>query len=160
MLAVIWGLHDGARGQVRLNGQLSDWFRLTLGLRQSAVFSPILFNIFFGEIIRQMRARFLSEGIRGAKIAYRRQGVVGDGLRYGRQKKNVENATIFEVLFADDLVFFAETATDLQQMLSIFNELVRQFGQEISVQKTKVVIISTKIGQEPILEPFFIIGSE
>ena len=72
----------------------------------------------------------------------------------------MENATIFEDLFADDLVFFAETATDLQQMLSIFNELVRQFGQEISVQKTKVVIISTKIGQEPILEPFFIIGSE
>ena len=95
MLAVIRGLHDGARGQVRWNGQLSDWFRLTLGLRQGAVFSPILFNIFFGEIIRQMRVRFLVEGIHGAKIAYRRRGFVGDGLRYGRQKtRNVEHATI------------------------------------------------------------------
>ena len=56
-----------------------------------------------------------------------------------------QKCTIFEVLFADDLMLFGETATDLQHMLRIFNELVRQFGQEkISVQKTKVVIISTK----------------
>ena len=68
-----------------------------------------------------MRARFLLEGIHGAKIAYRRRGVIGDGLSYDRQTRNVEHATIFEVLFADDLVLFAETAMDLQRMLNIFN---------------------------------------
>ena len=55
---VIQGLHDGARGRVRINGQFSEWFNLSIGLRQGAIFSPTLFNIFFGEIIRQMKIRF------------------------------------------------------------------------------------------------------
>ena len=45
-------------------------------------------------------------------------------------------------------------------MLNIFYELVRQVGQEISVQKTKVVIVATKVDPEPIVETVFTVGSE
>ncbi len=68
----------GARGRVRVNGNNSEWFDLAVGLRQGAIFSPTLF-LFLGEIIRQMKIKFRAEGLQGAKIIFRRKGVVING---------------------------------------------------------------------------------
>lgn len=118
MLAVIESLHEGARGRVRIDGKSSDWFDLSIGLRQGAIFSPTLFNIFFGEIIKQMRTKFRYEGLVGAQILFRRNGTIVSGARKFRWgDRNVELATIYEILFADDLVLLASTADELQRMI-------------------------------------------
>jgi len=144
MLTAIKGLHEGARGQVRVDGCTSEWFPLSVGLRQGAIFSPTLFNIFLGEIIRQMRVKFHAEGFEGAKIVFKRTGVVTRGVQWCAGEAHTDIEYIFEALFADDLVLFASRAGELQRMIDILNKIVKDFGQEISVQKTKIMVLQMK----------------
>lgn len=144
MLAAIKGLHDGARGRVRLDGMMSDWFDLSLGLRQGAFSSLMLFNIFFGEIIRQMKAKFREEGLVGAELVFKCKGVTRSSPSFQPEDHIVETATVSEVLFADDTKLCASSAEELQRMINLFDDIIRQFGQEISVSKTKIMVVEMK----------------
>ena len=59
MIAVIRQFHDGMQARVRMDdGELSDWFEVTQGLRQRRVLSPLLFNIFSTAVIEVVLVRF------------------------------------------------------------------------------------------------------
>ena len=52
-LNMVIQLHDDQRGQVRLNGDLSDPFAISNGVKQGCVLAPTLFSIFFSMMLRQ-----------------------------------------------------------------------------------------------------------
>ena len=59
MLTVIRQFHEGRRARVCTDdGEHSEWFDVTQGLRQECVLSPLLFNVFFAEAIHVVLVRF------------------------------------------------------------------------------------------------------
>ena len=51
MLTVILKFHEAMRARVRTDdGEHSEWFDVTQGLRQGCVLSPLLFNVFFAAV--------------------------------------------------------------------------------------------------------------
>ena len=52
VLTVICQLHEGMRARVRADdGEHSEWFDVTQGLRQGCVLSAFLFKVFFPAVI-------------------------------------------------------------------------------------------------------------
>ena len=59
MLTVIRQFHEGMPAHVRTDdGEHSEWFDVTQGLRRGCVLSPLLFNIFFAAVTHAMVVRF------------------------------------------------------------------------------------------------------
>ncbi|CAB1118861.1 unnamed protein product [Ectocarpus sp. CCAP 1310/34] len=66
LIEVIRQFHDGMRARVRMDdGELSDWFFVTQGVRQGCVLFPLLFNIFFAEVLEVVVIRFSEPGVLG-----------------------------------------------------------------------------------------------
>ena len=59
MLTVIRQFHEGMRARVCTDdGEHSEWFDVTQGLRRGCVLSPLLFNVFFAAAIHAVLVRF------------------------------------------------------------------------------------------------------
>ena len=58
MIAAIRQFHDGMGARVRPDdGVCSNWFQVEQGLRQRCVLSPLLFNIFFADVLTVVSQR-------------------------------------------------------------------------------------------------------
>ena len=51
LIQVIENLYNKATSAVYLNGDIEDWFRTTVGVRQGCLLSPTLFDIFLERIM-------------------------------------------------------------------------------------------------------------
>lgn len=141
LIGLIKGLLIGSAAQIRIKGAIVADFSLDMGLKQGSVFSPLLFNIFFGAIIDAWQARLLGKGV---PLIFNLKGnfMSVDALRVaaGRQNK-----CISDLLFADDAEIVASSAEDLQFMLDVFVEVTAAFGQQVSVKKTKVMVVNKRV---------------
>lgn len=94
--------------------KLSKPFKISNGVRQGSVLTPIIFNIFFTYFGTMMYATF-----RVIFLKYRLKGSLFDILRLNDKIKNTR-ATMFEVLFVDDYALLAHLECDLQVFVSRF----------------------------------------
>ena len=126
--------HDNMTGQVLSNGEVSEPFNITNGVKQGCVLAPVLFNLFFTCVL----SHAIKDLDLGVYLRYRLDGSLFDLRRLNAKTKVVERM-IMEALFADDCALMAHKETDLQLIANRFAEASRLFGLTISLGKTEVL---------------------
>ena len=63
VLTIARNFNEGKRARVRTgDGEHSEWFDITQGVRQGGVLSPLLFNVFFAAVLHALLIRFSKDG--------------------------------------------------------------------------------------------------
>ena len=107
------GIYTAVQAAVKVNGQLTEWFDVTLGLKQGCVISPFCFNMYLNDLIEDINS-------------------LGCGIQIGNQN-------ISMLCYADDIVLMATKETDLQNMLTKLEVWCNLWRMSINVDKTKIV---------------------
>ncbi|CAH0727176.1 unnamed protein product, partial [Brenthis ino] len=149
---------------VALDGEQSEFFPVTCGVKQGCVLAPTLFALYFAVVVREV----LQTSVEGVRIRFRTNGRLFNLARLKACTK-VSYAMITEIMYADDLCFLAETPDGLQQLMSRFHQACCKFGLKINVKKTEVMstdmhgheTLSIKLGEDVLqqVDKFCYLGS-
>ena len=109
-IAMVRQSHDGMHARVQNDGEFSDPFPVTNGVKQCSVLAPTLFNIMF---CAMLTAAF-PDGDNGIPIRYRFDGKLFN-LRRLQAKSKVQTEVLDGFLFADDMAKGAPTEEKMQK---------------------------------------------
>ena len=133
-ISMIRLFHDGMTGQALSNGNVTEAFAISNGVKQGCVLAPVLFNVFFTCMLSHT-VRDLEKGV---YIHYGFDGSLFDLRRLNAKTKSLQSL-LQEVLFADNSALVAHTESDLQLMLDRFSRASKLFGLTVNLGKTKVL---------------------
>ena len=106
-------LYKTVKSCVRINGMSTDFFDVKCGLKQGCLLSPLLFNLYIDDLIRDMN--LLNIGIK------------------------IDDEKICILLYADDVILIADTEEDLQTLLKCLHDWSERNGLKINKDKSKIV---------------------
>ena len=127
-------LHDGMRATVLDNGDTSESFPVTNGVKQGCVLAPTLFSMVFAAMLHDAS----QNNDDGIQLKYRTDGGVFN-LRRLKSNTKLKVATPRELLFADDGALNSNTEAEMQQWVNHFSRACDNFGFTISTKKTEVM---------------------
>ena len=136
-VGVVRSFHDGMMARVIENGDVSEPFPVTNGVKQGCVLAPTLFSLLFAEML----STALTQTSAGIRIRYRTDGRFFD-LRRLKANTKVREALVRDFLFADDCALASHTEEDLQRLADCFSTAAKAFGLTISIKKTEVLLQS------------------
>ena len=114
---------------IQFDGSTSDYFQVKSGVKQGCVLAPTLFGIYFATLLHHA----LKESEDGIYIRTRL-----DGSLFNLQRLTTE-ASISELLYADDAALTAHSKDALQRLLYSLARAWDLFTLTISVKKTEVI---------------------
>ena len=104
-------------------GKICQSFSTKIGLKQGAVLSTILFKLCIIDL-----ADFLNK----------ESNIEEDQLHIPK----LDNVTINNLLFADDLTILSKSKYDLQKKISNLENYCEKWGLEVNLDKTKVMVLT------------------
>ena len=114
LITIIKSLYEKATSEVLYNGITGDWFRTTVGVRQSCLLSPTLSNIFLEKIMT-------------------------DALQNHEGTVKVGGRIITNLRFAYDIDGLAGKEEELENLVKKVETASTAHGMEISLEKTKIM---------------------
>jgi hypothetical protein len=118
IIRVLLNIYTGQRVRVLWNGIYSECFAVSNGVKQGGIISPILFSIYFDEVLCQLQS-------------------AGVGCYIGK-------FFVGALAYADDLTLLAPTASAMRRMLAICERFADEFHVTFNVAKTKCVIFASR----------------
>ena len=113
MLSAIKSLYNDVSYSVKVNGHLTDWFKVNNGVKQGCVLSCSLFQIYLNDLAQQINQ--LQCGIK------------------------VDDRDISLLMFADDVALVAKNHHDLQRMLDCVAEWCQKWKLNLNADKSKII---------------------
>ena len=114
-LNIIMSMYSKVKSRVKYNNKTGDEFFCRLGVRQGECLSPLLFSLFLNDI----EESFIHSGLEGLDI---------------------DTFKLFLLLYADDIVIFANSAEQHQESLNILSDYCSRWKLTVNVAKTKVMV--------------------
>ena len=116
------------------DGNASDPFPVTNGVKQGCVLAPTLFSLLFSAMLMDA-FRDTSPGI---PIRYRCDGKLFNPRRLQAVSK-VKDTVIRDLVFADDCALNANNEQEMQLEMDVFSTACDNFGFTISTKKTEMM---------------------
>ena len=107
-IAMVQQFHDGMNARVQDDGEYSEPFPVTNGVKQGCVLAPTIFSMMFSAILKDT----FRDGDVGVCFRYRTDGSVFN-LRRLQAKTKVQEDIARDFLFADDCALNAGTEPDM-----------------------------------------------
>ena len=108
-------MYKHVKSKVKLHNVVSEGFECMLGVRQGECLSPFLFAMYLNDLEEEFR-------LKGS-----------DGIDIGMLK-------IFLLLYADDIILFAQSSEELQNSLDILFGYCQRYKLSVNTSKTKVMV--------------------
>ena len=132
-IAIVRQFHDGMMARVLDDGQPSEAFPVTNGVKQGCVLAPTLFSTVFSAMLTDA-FRDCEPGI---NIKFRTDGKLFNPRRLQAVTKVKE--TVLRLFFADDCALNASDEHEMQVEMDSFSAACNNFGLSISTKKTEVM---------------------
>jgi len=124
MYLALRSMYASVTAYVKVNGERTGRFGVETGLRQGAVLSPVLFNIFINDLVGELTA-------------------AGLGVR-------VKRRAVGSLLYADDLAILATSAEDLQKGLDVLTAFCERWSLIVNLGKSAVLVFKSERATSPI----------
>lgn len=115
ILNIIKSMYASVKSRVKFCNNLGNEFYCSLGVRQGECLSPLLFSLYLNDLEEQ----FVLSDLNGL---------------------DVNTLKLFLLLYADDIVIFANTSEELQVSLNLLAEYCEKWKLTINTSKTKVMV--------------------
>ena len=133
-ISIVQQFDDGMRACVQNNGDISEAFVVTNGVKQGCVLAPILFCLMFSTMLHD--AFHHSEN--GICIIYQTEGKLHNQCHLKAVTKD-KQTVIRDFLFADDCALNVTSEHNMQDSLYRFSTACDNFSLTISTKKTEVM---------------------
>ena len=128
-------MYDNSTAQIKLEGHVSNKFKICKGTEQGHPLSPDLFKIYINEL--------------SPKFDVNKHGC-----------PSLIDQIISHLLWADDLILLALDPSTLQSQLNILHEFCLEWGIEINIDKTKLIRFNSKYEDSGNYRSTFCLGSQ
>ena len=145
MLTVIRQFHEGMRARVRTDdGEHSEWFDVTQGLRQGCVLSPLLFNIFFAAVTHAVVARFSEDPDIVRDLVHLEKDLEENASGVSSDPLACVRRAVWGMLYADDSgIVSTKSAEGLAKMMTVIVTVFEAAGLTVSETKTETMLLRT-----------------
>ena len=116
MLTALKSLDKNVKCAVRINARQSGWFTVGTGLKQGCILSPLLFNGYINDLLKELNE-------------------LDCGIQFN------ETSIISILLYADDIVIMSDREAKLQASLKCLNHWYKRWGLINNFENLKFFIL-------------------
>ena len=124
---ILQSLYGKVLAAVKIQSDVSSFFEIALWVKQGEPLSPLPFILFINDVYADLKNADNSGEITGISI---------------------NHICFFLLLFADDMILFTKTPTELQTLLKKLEKYSTEWGLCVNTNKTKICIFENRRPQQ------------